>query len=31
MQAYGFSPKASEAEIVAALMERYQALIGKGG
>ncbi|MDR3323665.1 MAG: hypothetical protein LBS89_05630, partial [Zoogloeaceae bacterium] len=31
MQAYGFSLKASEAEIVAALMERYQALIGKGG
>ncbi|MDR3323572.1 MAG: hypothetical protein LBS89_05130 [Zoogloeaceae bacterium] len=31
MQAYGFSPKTSEAEIVAALMERYQALIGKGG
>jgi hypothetical protein len=31
MQAYGFSPKASEAEMVAALMERYQALIGKSG
>jgi hypothetical protein len=31
MQAYGFSPQASEAEMVAALMERYQALIGRLG
>jgi hypothetical protein len=31
MQVYGFSPQATEAEMVAALMERYQALIERGG